>query len=90
MDTSMADALAEIRTTIATLSTKLDLLIQRIDPMLMDHEQRIRELEKRTPDGLADRLTALEQWRWRLAGAALGGGGIGGAIAAVLTTIIGG
>lgn len=70
MDAGMAEVLAEIKSTIATVTTKLDMLIQRIDPTLMDHEKRIR---------------SLEQWRWRVAGgAALAGGILGGGIAGVL------
>lgn len=89
---AMADTLTEIRTVIATLATKLDLLIARIDPTLVDHEQRIRAMEQR-PDSseLAKRVRELEQWRWkREAVLALGSSGVGGVIVAAINALTGG
>lgn len=50
---------------LVRVETKLDLLITRLDPMLTDHEQRLRKLERAT-------------WVW--AGAAAAGGGSLGAL----------
>ena len=89
---AMADSLTAIKTDLATMRTMLDLLIQRIDPTLIDHEQRIRALEQR-PDGAdhTDRIRELEKWQWqRDAGLALGSSGVGGVIVAVVNAMIAG
>lgn len=66
----MADTLTNIQTTMATIGTKLDLLIQRVDPLLTDHETRLRKLEQKV---------------WVASGAALAGGGALGSLLAHLT-----
>ena len=59
---AMADSLAGLRTDMATLSAEVRYMLQRVDPMLLDHEQRIRDLEKRPEVGdLGDRVRELEQ-----------------------------
>lgn len=64
-ESSMPDTLANIRTELATLGTKLDLLIARIDPVITDHETRLRKLEAKI---------------WVASGFALAGGGVLGAV----------
>lgn len=44
---ALGEALGEIRTAIATLTTQIDLLTKRWDPVITDHETRIRKLEQR-------------------------------------------
>lgn len=61
----MADTLTDIKTGMASMGTKLDLLIQRIDPVITDHETRLRRLEAKV---------------WIASGAALAGGGVLGAL----------
>lgn len=57
------------------LETKFDLVIQRLDMMLGDHEKRIRDLERRV---------------WTAAGAATGVGGLLGGGIGLLIRIFGG
>lgn len=67
---SDAETLADIRTAVATMNTKMDMLIQRFDPALSDHESRLRKLEARV---------------WVAAGAAVAGGGtLGSVVGAIL------
>lgn len=58
---------------------------------LADHEARIRLLDDRIPDHAAARLTAVERWQWRAAGAigilAIIAGVISGWLASVLTHV---
>lgn len=61
----MADMLSDIKTGMASMGTKLDMLILRIDPTLLDHENRLRKLEQKV---------------WIAAGASLAGGGILGGV----------
>jgi hypothetical protein len=67
---AMADTLTDIKTGMASMGTKLDLLIQRIDPVITDHESRLRKLEQKV---------------WLASGVALAGGGaLGATLSAVL------
>jgi hypothetical protein len=88
----MADAIGAMRTELATLSTEVRLMIQRVDPMLLDHEQRLRVVEQRPQVAdLPDRVREVEKWQWKRDTAlALGSSGVGGAIVAVVTAITGG
>lgn len=66
----MADTLTDIKTGMASMGTKLDLLIQRIDPVITDHETRLRKLEQKV---------------WIASGIAMAGGTVlGGGLAQIL------
>ncbi|MFC5996965.1 hypothetical protein ACFQE5_22395 [Pseudonocardia hispaniensis] len=54
---------------LVRVETKLDTLLQRLDPMLQDHESRIRKLEQKV---------------WVACGAAIAGGGAAGTVASFL------
>lgn len=89
---AMAEQIAGMRTDFGILSAEVRLMIQRVDPLLTDHEQRIRELEKRPQvANLPDRVAAVERWQWqREALLTLGGGGVGAAMLAAYTHLTGG
>jgi len=40
-----ADTLSDIKLAVAKMETKLDEVIKRLDPVVVDHEQRLRVLE---------------------------------------------
>lgn len=89
---ALADAVAAMRTEVATLSTEVRLMIQRVDPMLLDHEHRIRAVEQRPQVAdLPERVREVEKWQWkRDAALALGSSGVGGVIVAVVAAVTGG
>jgi hypothetical protein len=88
----MANSLSAIRTDVATLSAEVRFMLQRVDPMLLDHEQRLRDLERRPELGnLPDRLRDVERWQWRRElPLALGSGGVAAVATAIITAMTGG
>jgi hypothetical protein len=83
----------QLRDRMVAVETKLDLVLAQLAGTHADHEARIRFLEQRVDPSNAEherRITALEHWRLKLIGAALGGGGIGGGVGAAITAILSG
>lgn len=84
----------EIVRGLERLNVKLDELLRRGE----DHETRIREVEKlgapqrEHAEQLADhekRLRAVERWQWKLTGAVLAAGALGGSAGAGVTSLFG-
>lgn len=87
---------AELIRSLTRIETKLDDALARV----ADHEERIRVQEQQVhaPDAehaaaivkLQEQMADMLKWRWRMTGAALGGGGLGGVLGAVVAAIVGG
>lgn len=74
-------ALSDIKTELATLRTQLGELLKRIDPLLSDHEKRLREVETST----VELRTRFRTWLTLASAVSAGSGGGLGVLLAHLT-----
>lgn len=92
---SASSAIEALTIQLTRMETRVDLKLDQLLARDDDHEKRLRRLESRSDPAIKisdheTRLRSLEAWRWKLTGAVLVAGALGGGTGAAIAPLFGG